>query len=53
MGILTPYATGHMPIYYGSGYIKGKDFWVYGAILGFIFLIYILVGVPWVLFLNF
>jgi L-tartrate/succinate antiporter len=53
MGILTPYATGHMPIYYGSGYIKGKDFWVYGAILGFIFfLIYILVGVPWILFLN-
>lgn len=53
MGILTPYATGHMPIYYGSGYIKGKDFWIYGAILGFLFfLTYILVGVPWIQFLK-
>lgn len=53
MGILTPYATGPSPIYYGSGYIKGKDMWVYGAILGILFfLVYILVGVPWMLFLK-
>jgi len=27
MGIITPFATGPSPIYYGSGYIKPKDFW--------------------------
>ncbi len=53
MGIITPYATGPSPIYYGSGYIKGKDFWVYGTILGVIFfLVYVLVGVPWMMFLK-
>src|SRR4029453_6909113 len=38
MGILTPLATGPSPIYFGSGYIKGRDFWVLGAILGAAFL---------------
>jgi L-tartrate/succinate antiporter len=53
MGILTPYATGPSPIYYGTGYIKGKDFWVYGLVLGVLFfLVYILVGVPWMLLLK-
>jgi L-tartrate/succinate antiporter len=53
MGIISPYATGPSPIYYGSGYIKGKDFWIYGMILGVLFfLVYILIGVPWVLFLK-
>jgi L-tartrate/succinate antiporter len=53
MGILTPYATGPSPIYYGTGYIKSKHFWVYGLVLGILFfLIYILVGVPWMLFLK-
>jgi L-tartrate/succinate antiporter len=53
MGILTPYATGPSPIYYGSGYIKGKDFWVLGLILGILFfLVYVIVGVPWMLLLK-
>ncbi len=53
MGILTPYATGPSPIYYGSGYVKGKDFWVYGLILGILFfIVYIAIGVPWMLFLK-
>src|SRR5208283_919745 len=53
MGILTPYATGPSPIFYGSGYVKGKDFWVYGLILGILFfLVYIVIGVPWMLFLK-
>ncbi|MEM3703166.1 MAG: DASS family sodium-coupled anion symporter [Candidatus Bathyarchaeia archaeon] len=53
MGILTPYATGPSPIYYGSGYIKGRDFWLYGLILGIIFFIaYIAIGIPWLLFLG-
>jgi L-tartrate/succinate antiporter len=48
MGILTPYATGPAPIYYGSGYILGKDFWRLGLIFGAIFLIVLLVvGYPY------
>lgn len=27
MGILTPYATGPAPVYFGSGYITRKAFW--------------------------
>ncbi len=49
MGIITPYATGPSPIYYGSGYVKGKDFWVLGFIFGAIYLgVFLLVGVPWI-----
>jgi len=50
MGILTPYATGAAAIYYNSGYISHRDFWLYGLILGVIFLsVYIAIGVPWLL----
>ena len=50
MGILTPYATGPSPIYYTCGYIRKRDFWVYGSVLGGLFLsIYLLVGIPWLL----
>ena len=53
MGILTPYATGPSPIYYGSGYIPGKDFWTLGLILGVLFFgVYILIGVPWLAWLG-
>ena len=37
MGILTPYATGPSPVYYGSGYIPSKDFWRLGAVFGVIY----------------
>ena len=48
MGVITPYGTGPSPIYYGSGYIKGKEFWVLGLIFGAIYLgVYLLVGFPW------
>lgn len=48
MGILTPYATGPSPIYYGSGFISRKEFWVQGLIFGLIFLAALLaIGVPW------
>ncbi len=48
MGILTPYATGPSPIYYGSGYVTPKDFWILGLIFGSIFLVVLLiVGVPY------
>ncbi|MGB8871757.1 MAG: anion permease [Desulfobaccales bacterium] len=48
MGILTPYATGPSPIYYGSGYIPPKDFWRLGLIFGLIFLVvFLVVDVPY------
>jgi L-tartrate/succinate antiporter len=50
IGILTPYATGPGPVYFGSGYISRKDFWVQGFVLGIIFLIFLLgIGTPWLL----
>jgi L-tartrate/succinate antiporter len=39
MGVITPYATGPAPVYYGAGYIPGKDFWKLGAIFGVLFLV--------------
>lgn len=48
MGILTPYATGPSPVYYGSGYIPTKDYWRLGAIFGIVFFAaLLLLGVPW------
>jgi L-tartrate/succinate antiporter len=50
MGILTPYATGPSPIYFGSGYISRKDFWRLGLIFGTISLVLLLVlGTPYLL----
>jgi L-tartrate/succinate antiporter len=48
MGILTPYATGPSPVYYGSGYIPSKDYWRLGIIFGVIFFVVLLaIGLPW------
>jgi L-tartrate/succinate antiporter len=50
MGVLTPFATGPSPVYYGSGYLPSADYWRLGAIFGAIFLaVFMVVGVPWVL----
>ncbi len=50
MGVITPYATGPGPVYYGSGYINRKDFWTLGLIFGTIFLIALIgIGVPYLL----
>ena len=50
MGVITPYATGPAPIWYGSGYITGKDFWRQGFIMGMVYLVVLLiVGLPFVL----
>lgn len=43
MGVLTPYATGPAPVYYGSGFIGRKDFWRLGLIFGLIFFLALLV----------
>jgi di/tricarboxylate transporter len=37
MGVLTPYATGPAPVYYGSGYLSRRDFWTLGLVFGLIF----------------
>jgi L-tartrate/succinate antiporter len=50
MGVITPYATGPGPVYYGSGYISRKDFWTLGLIFGTIFLTALIgIGVPYLL----
>lgn len=52
MGIITPYATGPSPIYYGSGYIQASEYWRLGFIFGIIFLFtYIVVEYPWLQYL--
>ncbi|WP_027721695.1 anion permease [Maridesulfovibrio zosterae] len=38
MGIITPYATGPAPIWYGSGFISQARWWALGAIFGSIYL---------------
>ena len=43
MGVLTPYATGPAPVYFGSGFIPRRDFWRLGLIFGLIFLATLLV----------
>jgi L-tartrate/succinate antiporter len=38
MGIITPYATGPSPIWYGAGYISQSTWWRLGLIFGSIYL---------------
>jgi L-tartrate/succinate antiporter len=50
MGVITPYATGPAPVYFGSGYLSRRDFWLLGLIFGAIFLLALLsLGVPYLL----
>jgi L-tartrate/succinate antiporter len=49
MGVISPYATGPSPVYYGSGYIPAKDYWRLGAIFGVIFFaVFLLVAMLWI-----
>jgi L-tartrate/succinate antiporter len=53
MGIITPFATGPSPIYYGSGYLPSADYWRLGGIFGLIFfVVFMVVTVPWMLFIR-
>ncbi|HEX4882572.1 MAG TPA: anion permease [Casimicrobiaceae bacterium] len=53
MGILTPYATGPSPIYYGCGYISRKEYWTLGSVFGLIFIVvYLAIGYPWMMALQ-
>jgi len=50
MGILTPYATGPAPVYYSCGYIRKREFWWFGLVMGTLFLAgYLIVGLPWLM----
>ena len=47
-GILTPFATGPSPVYYGSGYLPSKDYWKLGAIFGVLFIaVMLIISLPW------
>ncbi len=53
MGIITPYATGPSPVYFGSSYVSRKHFWTLGLVFGAIFLVALLViGTPWLSVVN-
>jgi L-tartrate/succinate antiporter len=53
MGILTPYATGPSPVYYGSGYLPARDYWRLGAVFGVLFIaLFLVVTVPWLSLLS-
>jgi len=48
MGVLTPYATGPAPVYYGCGFISRREFWRLGCGFGVLFLgVLLAIGVPW------
>lgn len=52
MGIITPYATGSAPLYYGSGYISHRDFWLLGLLFGGVYLLAVItLEVPYLLLL--
>ncbi|TKX33795.1 DASS family sodium-coupled anion symporter [Campylobacter taeniopygiae] len=52
MGIITPYGTGSSPLWFGSNYIKGPQFFLLGGIFAVIYMaIYFLVGIPWIGFI--
>lgn len=52
MGVLTPYGTGHSPVWFASGYVTGPEFWKLGAIFGAIYLaVFLLIGMPWIKFI--
>lgn len=47
MGVITPYATGPAPVYFGCGFLPRRDFWLLGAVFGLIFLgALLLIGIP-------
>ncbi len=53
MGIITPYAAGPSPVYFGSGYIEREDFWKLGLIFGVIFLaVFLVVTTPFLFMIR-
>lgn len=53
MGVISPYGTGPSPVYFGSGYVKRKDFWLLGLVFGAIFLAaLLLINIPYLLMIG-
>jgi L-tartrate/succinate antiporter len=53
MGVLSPYATGPAPIYFGSGFISKKEFWLLGSLFAAIYLSVLLaVEIPYLLLIE-
>ena len=53
MGVISPYATGPAPVYYGSGYVSRRAFWVLGLVFGAIYLVALLgIGIPYLSAVN-
>jgi L-tartrate/succinate antiporter len=53
IGVLTPYASGQNAVYFGSGYIKRRDFWVLGFVLGVVYMgVYLAIIVEWLRYLG-
>jgi L-tartrate/succinate antiporter len=53
MGVLTFYASGQSAIYYASGYITRRAFWMLGLIVGVMYIgVYLAIIVPWLAFLG-
>ena len=53
MGVISPYATGPAPMYFGSGFIGKRDFWKFGLIFGLIYFAGLIVIVlPWLKFVG-
>ena len=53
MGVITPYASGPAPVYFGGGYISRRAFWTLGLIFGLIFLAALLaIGAPYLMAVN-
>lgn len=53
MGVISPFATGPAPMYFGSGYIGKRQFWTLGLLFGLVYFAG-LVGIvyPWLVMLR-
>ena len=54
MGVLTFYASGQSVVYYASGYVSRRDFWVLGLVMGVLFIgVYLIMITPWLAYLGY
>jgi citrate:succinate antiporter/L-tartrate/succinate antiporter len=48
MGVISPYATGPAPMFYGAGYISRSAFWGLGLVFGVVYFVALVaIGLPW------
>lgn len=52
-GTLTHYGHGPAPVFFGSGYVELKTWWIYGLVIGiFLMLIFLVIGTAWMGLIN-